>query len=131
MDCHAAWMGEASALEDFLYEALVGSISGQHRQHMLETANGLTGVAKESLANPWCDRLGPHKCPVCPESRSRDGCCSAMALGVKGVGEGDSEGGEEDSQKGATHGQKQQVPRSLQWHATFDSPCHQGSEGGT
>ena len=57
MDCHVAWMGGYVALGDILCEALVSSISGQRRQRMLETTNRMTSVAKESLADPWCDRL--------------------------------------------------------------------------
>ena len=78
MDCHVAWMGGAVALVDFLCEALVGSISGQRRQRMLETPNRLISITKDSPADPWCNRLGSHKCPVSPESRSRD-VCSAIA----------------------------------------------------
>ena len=47
MDCHVAWMGGAVTLGDFLCEALVGSISGQRRQRMLETPNRLTSITKE------------------------------------------------------------------------------------
>ena len=76
MNCHVTWMEGVVALGDFLCEALVGSVSGQHRQRVLETPNRLTSITEESLADPWCDRLGSQKCPVSPESRSRDGCCS-------------------------------------------------------
>ena len=61
---------------------------------MLETPNRLTSTTKESLAGPWCDRLGSHKRPVGPESRSRDGCCSVVVNEVKDVREDGSEGGE-------------------------------------
>jgi hypothetical protein len=99
MDCHVAWMGGVVALGDFLCEALVGSISSQRRQRMLETPNRLTSILKESLADPWCDRLRTHKCPVSPESRSRDGCCSIVVLEVQNVGKDDSEGGEKVNKK--------------------------------
>ena len=99
MDCHVAWMGGAVTLGDFFCEALVGSISGQRRKRMLEAPGRLTSVTKESLADPWYNRPGSQKCPVGPESRSRDGCSSAVVLDVKDVGEDDSEGGEEDTKK--------------------------------
>ena len=97
MDCHVAWMGGAVALGDFLYEALVGSPGGQRRQRILETPKRLISVAKESPADPRCDRLGSQKCHVCPESRSRDGRCGVVVIEVKGDGEGGSKGGEEDN----------------------------------
>ena len=99
MNCHVAWMERIVAFGDFLCETLVGSVRGQRRQRVLETPNRLTSILKESLADPWCDRLRTHKCPVSPESRSRDGCCSIVVLEVKNAGEDDSEGGEKDNKK--------------------------------
>jgi len=99
MNCHVAWMERIVAFGDFLCEALVGSVRGQRRQRVLETPNRLTSILKESLADPWCDRLRTHKCPVSPESRSRDGCCSIVVLEVQNVGKDDSEGGEKVNKK--------------------------------
>ena len=94
--------GDARLSDPGEQEALgkaVLNLRGQHRQHMLETPNRLTSVAKESLAGPWCDRLGTHKCHVCLESRSRDGCCSVVVIEVKEVWEDGSEGGEKPTKR--------------------------------
>ena len=88
MYCHVAWMGGAIATSDFLYEALVGSTSGEYRQNILETPNRLTSVAKGGLADLWCGRFGSHKSPVSPEGRSRgpppQPCPKAEGVGEDG-----------------------------------------------
>ena len=81
------WVGGAAAISDFLYEALVGIISGQHRQHTLETPDILACVAKKGQGNPRCGRLDSQKFPVSPESRSGYFRCRSTVPEVKDAGE--------------------------------------------